>query len=179
MLSAWPYMYLLPIIPDDGICASTTWNTTGVIVAGAHGAGAVYVADTWNDRIVKWTPRASIGKVVAGDDGEGNANNQLNRLAMDHEESLYISDGERHYIIKWPSNNVVAGENGQGSDMNKLLEPAHIFVDENQSVFAIDFQSAKVMQWPVGSKEGILVAGGNWEGDVTNQLNGIKYSTMM
>ncbi|CAF4888484.1 unnamed protein product, partial [Rotaria magnacalcarata] len=142
---------LLPIIPDDGICASTTWNTTGVIVAGAHGAGAVYVADTWNDRIVKWTPRASIGKVVAGGDGEGNANNQLN----------------------------LAGENGQGSDMNKLLEPAHIFVDENQSVFAIDFQSAKVMQWPVGSKEGILVAGGNWEGDVTNQLNGIKYSTMM
>ncbi|CAF4978639.1 unnamed protein product, partial [Rotaria socialis] len=63
---------LPPIIPDDGICESVTWNTTGVTVAGAHGAGselnelnsplglfvdnegAVYVVDTWNDRIVKW-----------------------------------------------------------------------------------------------------------------------------
>ncbi|CAF4591827.1 unnamed protein product [Rotaria socialis] len=197
MLSAWPYMYLPPIIPDDGICESVTWNTTGVTVAGAHGAGselnelnsplglfvdnegAVYVVDTWNDRIVKWTPGAYIGKVVAGGNGEGNANNQLNRLAMNHEGSLYISDGERHCIIKWPSNNVVAGENGEGSDMNKPLEPAHVFVDENQSVFVIDFQSAKVMQWPVGSKECILVAGGNGEDDVANQLNGIKYSTMM
>ncbi|CAF3485001.1 unnamed protein product [Rotaria socialis] len=207
-----PPNYLPPIIPDDGICESVTWNTTGVTVAGAHGAGselnelnsplglfvdnegAVYVVDTWNDRIVKWTPGAYIGKVVAGGNGEGNANNQLNHddhdqtiivniaclgLAMNHEGSLYISDGERHCIIKWPSNNVVAGENGEGSDMNKPLEPAHVFVDENQSVFVIDFQSAKVMQWPVGSKECILVAGGNGEDDVANQLNGIKYSTMM
>ncbi|CAF2818268.1 unnamed protein product [Rotaria sp. Silwood2] len=231
---------LPPVVPDDGICESATWNVTGVTVAGGNGAGselnelngplglfvdddaAVYVADTWNDRIVKWVPGASIGSVVAGGNGEGNQNNQLDHvakvvvakngtmficdrgnsrvqrwfkndehgqtiianisclgLAMDNEGSLYVCDGERQHVIKWHSNDIVAGKNGERPEINQLLEPVHIFVDQDKSVIVADFQSARVMKWPVGVKEGIVVAGGNGEGDGANQLNGMKYSTIM
>ncbi|CAF1084314.1 unnamed protein product [Rotaria magnacalcarata] len=62
-----------PVVPDDGICASATWNQNGVTVAGGNGEGpelnqlrypwgffvdddaTVYVADTWNFRVVAWT----------------------------------------------------------------------------------------------------------------------------
>ena len=60
------------MVPDDGICASATWNRNGVTVAGGNGQGsalnqldgpnglyvdeyaAVYVAEYWNPRLVKW-----------------------------------------------------------------------------------------------------------------------------
>ncbi|CAF1474289.1 unnamed protein product [Rotaria sp. Silwood1] len=228
------------VVSGDGICTNATWNLNGITVAGGNGAGfelnqlnsplglfmdndaAVYIADTWNDRVVKWMPGASVGSVVAGGNGEGNQNNQLYRvskvvvnkngtmyicdrgnfrvqrwfkndeqgetiiknisclgLAMDNEESLYVSDGERKRVIKWPSNDVVAGKNSEASEDDELLEPVHIFVDQDQSVFVADFQSARVMKWSVGAKKGIVVAGGNGEGDGANQLNGMKYSTIM
>ncbi|CAF1622692.1 unnamed protein product [Rotaria magnacalcarata] len=61
-----------PVVPDDGICANATWNPNGLTVAGGNGEGselnqlrypwgffvdddaAVYVADTWNFRVVVW-----------------------------------------------------------------------------------------------------------------------------
>jgi hypothetical protein len=61
-----------PVVPDDGICASATWNQNGVTVAGGNGQGsamnqfhqplglfvdddsAVYVADSENHRVVQW-----------------------------------------------------------------------------------------------------------------------------
>ena len=60
------------MVPDDGICASATWNRNGVTVAGGNGQGpalnqldeplglfvdddgAVYVVDTLNFRVIKW-----------------------------------------------------------------------------------------------------------------------------
>ncbi|CAF3159499.1 unnamed protein product [Rotaria socialis] len=61
-----------PVVPDDGICANATWDPNGVTVAGGNGEGselnqlrypwgffvdddaAVYVADTWNFRVIVW-----------------------------------------------------------------------------------------------------------------------------
>lgn len=69
---------------DDGICKSATWNRQGVTIAGNNEEGSglnqlsapqglfvddndtIYVADTFNHRIVKWIHGASSGQVVAG-----------------------------------------------------------------------------------------------------------------
>ncbi|CAF4828914.1 unnamed protein product, partial [Rotaria sp. Silwood2] len=80
---------------------------------------------------------------------------------------------------QWIMKDPFAGKNGERPEINQLLEPVHIFVDQDKSVIVADFQSARVMKWPVGVKEGIVVAGGNGEGDGANQLNGMKYSTIM
>ncbi|CAF4499771.1 unnamed protein product [Rotaria socialis] len=60
------------VVPDDGICENAIWNINGATVAGGNGVGsalnqlshpeglfmdgdaAIYIADTWNDRVVKW-----------------------------------------------------------------------------------------------------------------------------
>ncbi|CAF4485063.1 unnamed protein product [Rotaria socialis] len=95
-----------PVVPDDGICANATWDPNGVTVAGGNGEGselnqlrypwgffvdddaAVYVADTWNFRVIKidnifeyFTPGASSGRVVAGGNGNGQQPNQLKYAA--------------------------------------------------------------------------------------------------
>ena len=85
-------------MPDDGICVNATWNPNGITVAGGNGEGselnqlrypwgffvdddaAVYVADTWNFRVVVWTQGASNGRVVAGGNGQGEHLDQLDGI---------------------------------------------------------------------------------------------------
>ncbi|CAF1351959.1 unnamed protein product [Rotaria magnacalcarata] len=89
----------MTMIPNDGICANATWNQNGVIVAGGNGDGSasnqlswpyglfvdddasVYIADYYNDRVVKWASGASTGQVVTGGNGKGNQTHQLNGVA--------------------------------------------------------------------------------------------------
>jgi DNA-binding beta-propeller fold protein YncE len=222
------------VVPDDGICANATWNPNGVTVAGGNGVGselnqlrypwgffvddddaAIYVADTWNFRVVKWASGALSGRVIAGGNGQGSQANQLNYVtklavdkngtiflcdrdnrriqrwlkdedhgqtiisiiscwgvAMDNKETLYISDLEKHCVTKWPGNQIIAGGNGKGHELNELNEPADLFVDHDQSVFVADYANDRVMKWPVNAKEGIVIAGGNGQGDGVNQLDG-------
>jgi hypothetical protein len=71
-----------PPIPNDGICASATWSSNGITVAGGNGRGSalnqlddpkgifiddddtIYIADANNNRAMKWTPGVSSGLVV-------------------------------------------------------------------------------------------------------------------
>ncbi|CAF0794210.1 unnamed protein product [Adineta steineri] len=63
---------------------------------------------------------------------------------------------------------VVAGENGQGNQVNR---PSYIYVDEEQSVYVSDMNNHRVMKWRKNAKEGIIVAGGNGQGRNLNQLS--------
>ncbi|CAF1374228.1 unnamed protein product, partial [Rotaria sordida] len=216
-------------VSGDGICASAKWDQNGVTVAGGNKEGsalnqldypkglfldddAIYIADNHNCRVVKWTPGAAIGQVVASVkklednnylfdfvtsvvvDKNGTificdeANKQVERwfkndnhgeivianiscwgLALDNEGSLYVSAFDR--VTKWPGNEVVAGGNGQGSALNQLYAPRHLFVDQEKSVFVADYINTRVVKWPVGAKEGIVVAGGKEQESGANQLS--------
>ncbi|CAF5043956.1 unnamed protein product, partial [Rotaria sp. Silwood1] len=68
----------------------------GIVVAGGQGQGndltqlsyprgvvvdqlgTVYVADGWNDRIMRWPKGATQGSVIVGGNGSGEQLNQLN-----------------------------------------------------------------------------------------------------
>ncbi|CAF5041809.1 unnamed protein product, partial [Rotaria sp. Silwood1] len=41
--------------------------------------GTVYVADEWNNRIMRWPKGATQGSVIVGGNGSGEQSNQLNR----------------------------------------------------------------------------------------------------
>jgi len=74
---------------NDGICATTTWARQGSTVADGNGCGyalnqlnypmeifidedrTIYVVDTSNTRIVKWTEGIPFGEIVAGKLGAG------------------------------------------------------------------------------------------------------------
>jgi sugar lactone lactonase YvrE len=208
------------------ICASATWATNGVIVAGGRGigadlnqlsyprgafvddTGAIYITDD-NLRVVKWERAASSGLMVAGFGGRGSNNDQfelyLHNLAvnkegtmficdngnrrvmrwvkdamsgeiilstincfgvtLDNEGSLYVSNLDEDLILKYRVNSsggeIVAGGNGRGAALNQFNRPHFPFVDHNFNIFVPDTDNHRVMKWPIGSKEGIIVSDNN------------------
>jgi hypothetical protein len=208
---------------NDGICANATWNTNGITVAGGNGQGSrlnqldhpmglfidenfsIYIADTYNHRIIKWLSGASNGEILVNYNDSKNYvssvvvnkngtiyfcdrfNNRIERwsyytketilsniscwgLALDKEESLYISGHEDHRIIKLPNKEIVAGGNGEGNNYNQLSNPYQIFIDDNQTIYIADYFNHRILKWFKNSQEGIVVAGGNGYGEHLNQL---------
>ncbi|CAF1037475.1 unnamed protein product [Rotaria sordida] len=218
-------------IPDDGICANATWNTNGTTVAGGNKAGSelnqlqypfgivldddsnLYIADSFNHRIIKWHYGSSVGKIVAGGNDLGNRSDQFrypNSLTIakngtmficdngnhrlqkweknaregetiisnitctgiyiDNQDSLYYSDVGGHKIVKWPENEIIAGGNSEGSQLNQLSYPNHFFIKNNKSIFIADGGNNRIVEWIIGDKEGIIRAGGNGPGHNLDQF---------
>ena len=83
-------------VPFKSVTATTVPATSGVTVAGQIFSGSsldkinfpdgiwvddaanVYIADYYNNRVVKWAPGASSGVVVAGGNGKGNVEHSIN-----------------------------------------------------------------------------------------------------
>ncbi|UJR11025.1 hypothetical protein I4U23_015209 [Adineta vaga] len=110
-------------IADSGNNRVLKWvlNTPeGILVAGGNGYGndtnqlksprslliddemnILYIADTYNDRIVRVAMDDGTVTIIAGGNGQGNAAHQLshpNGLAFDNQGNLYVSDYENHRI---------------------------------------------------------------------------------
>ncbi|CAF1578402.1 unnamed protein product, partial [Adineta steineri] len=64
----------------------------------------VYIADSWNHRIVVWLPNAAKGNIVVGGNGEGKQPNQFaypHGLAFDRQGNLYVIDCDNHRVQKF------------------------------------------------------------------------------
>ncbi|CAF1672158.1 unnamed protein product, partial [Rotaria magnacalcarata] len=63
--------------------------------------GTLYVADSRNDRVMRWTQGAKQGTVVVGGHGEGAGANQFNYpcgLSFDRHGNLYVTDYNNHRV---------------------------------------------------------------------------------
>ena len=174
----------------------------------------LYIADSFNHRIIEWKSGATTGRIVAGGNGQGNRDDQLNDpadvivhrdqecliicdrgnrrlvrwslheatsgetvianidcncLTMDENRYLYITDIEKHQVIRWKlgetQETIVAGGNGRGNRLDQLDYPTFVFVDRDRSVYVSDFNNHRVMKWMVDGREGSVVAGGKGNGD--------------
>ncbi|CAF1418384.1 unnamed protein product [Adineta ricciae] len=127
------------------------------------------ISDYKNRRVLRWSPRNSAELQIIKD------NIECRGLAMDNEGSLYISDTKRHEVRRYHNSDregtVVAGGNGQGSDLNQLNHPTYIFVDRDQSVYVSDSWNDRVMKWEKDMEDGIVVAGNTDIGNNLTQLN--------
>ncbi|CAF4282212.1 unnamed protein product, partial [Adineta steineri] len=66
--------------------------------------GQVYVADSGNDRIMRWCEGKEEGEIVVGGNGKGDQSNQLNSpsdLSFDDEGNLYVAEYWNHRIQKF------------------------------------------------------------------------------
>jgi len=116
---------------------------------------SLFICDRGNRRILKWSPDNQ-GEIFVDNIGCWG-------IAMDNQRSIYISDTEKHQILKYKIDNknqceIVAGGHGKGSRLNQLNEPTYLFVDQHQSIYISDSNNFRVLKWAKDGQNGIVVA---------------------
>ncbi|CAF3793852.1 unnamed protein product [Rotaria sp. Silwood1] len=168
------------------------WSQNGITVAGGNGWGSqtnqlyyplglyvdddrtIYVADHLNHRIVKWKSGATNGKVVAGGNEYGNGAHQLNRpvdvIIGKESDSLVISDRDNKRVVRWPRLNGTSGET-----IISNIACVGLTMDDNGSLYVVDDEKHEVRRYQIGDTKGTVVAGGNGEGNRSDQLSEPRY----
>lgn len=126
----------------------------------------VCVVDTGNARVMKWTPGAVVGSIVAGGNGRGSGNNQLNRrdglFLNTNSSAIWIADTNNSRIVKWSSPSSVTVICGTyGSNPNQFIHPRGLFVDINNlnTLYVVDTGNHRIQEWLSGARSGATVAG--------------------
>jgi sugar lactone lactonase YvrE len=101
----------------------------------------MFICDQNNRRVQRWLKNDNQGQTLV-------MNVSCYGMAMDSEGSLYDSSYDDGRVTKWPSDQLVAGGNGQGSCLNQLSNAVRLFVDPDHSVFVADSHKSRVMKWP-------------------------------
>ena len=135
------------------------------------GNQSILIADTFNHRIIEWKMGASNGKVIAGGRGEGNRLDQLHcptDVLIDKEQnSLFIADRLNRRVLRWSRR--------QGTTQGELIVDniscTGLAIDHQRYLYVSDFGKHEVRRYTIGDKNGIVVAGGNGQGNQLNQLN--------
>ncbi len=173
----------IPKIPVDA-----RWTQDGTTVAGGNGDGnglhqlskasgvcvlngsRFYVADRGNHRIVEWKKDATSGQVVAGGNGQGNQNDQLDgprNVIVDQEnDALIICDRGNQRVVRWP---LRSGATGKTIISN--IDCFDLILGNNGYLYISDISKHEVRRWKLGETNGIVVAGGNGQGNRLDQLD--------
>lgn len=169
------------------------WNTNGITVAGGNGAGNntnqlnfpysvivdannnLYITDTQNHRIQKWTSGATQGETVAGGNGAGANANQLNTptcVWVDENQNIYVMDSFNNRIQKWDAGattgTTVAGGNGEGAALNQFNKPGGFYF-RNNAFYIVDAGNNRIVKWILGETTGTVIAAGT-SGSAADQL---------
>jgi hypothetical protein len=184
--------FLLPVTtPVRGIInisANATWSQNAITVAGADRGGhhlyqlsypsglyvddndTVYIADSKNNRIIKWVCCVQSGHVVAGGNGVGNRSNQLSNPAdviVDRQsDSLIICDEDNRRVLRWYRRCPTSGET-----IISNISCRGLTMDDRAYLYISDRKKHAVLRWRGGDAQAVVVAGGNDQGDRINQLN--------
>ncbi|CAF3977791.1 unnamed protein product [Adineta steineri] len=163
------------------------WKQNAIIVAGGNGGGQqlnqldhpsrifidkkknIFIADTWNARIVEWKHNAKEGQIIAGGNGEGNRMDQLNDpkdvIVEQQNHAVIIADYGNRRVIQWL--------NQKQQILIKNIFCYGLAMDRYGFLYVSDLLKNEVRRWKMGeyNNEGKIVAGGNGKGDQLNQLN--------
>ncbi|CAF3478082.1 unnamed protein product [Rotaria socialis] len=182
------FQQTIPNIPT-----STHWSQYGVTVAGGTKRGStvnhlsdphglfvdddqtIIISDMWNHRIVQWKNGEINGQVIAGGNGKGNRLDQFNQptdVVIDKEtDSLIICDCKNDRIVRWFRRSGTT----QGEILINSTACWGLAMDDQRNLYVSDTNKDEVRRYPIGGKNGTLVAGGNGRGARPNQLNSPNY----
>jgi sugar lactone lactonase YvrE len=129
----------------------------------------LYIADSFNHRVMRYLSNASSGTVVAGGNGPGMNNTQLWNpygLAFDSSSnSLLITNFNSHNVVRWVvgenSWTLVAGSStGVFGDTSTLLyQPIGVALDSASNMFVADSGNHRIQLFLAGQSNGTTVAG--------------------
>ena len=161
---------------------NSTSGTTGMIVAGTGVQGAhahqldgpsgifvaddrsLYIADTNNNRIQKWTIGGTYGLTVAGTGIAGSRLSQLNSpytVLVDFNGYMYITDYGNHRIVRWAPDStdgecIAACLGGSGISPNRLYGPSSITFDSRGSLYVNDYRNNRVQKFAIVNDTSII-----------------------
>jgi hypothetical protein len=159
-------------------------NSTGKVISSAEMIGldnaslftnGVTIGDYYGvlnegiNAVINVSPFAdSKNEIVFGNNGSGDELNQLNNpqgMTSKYLSSglyMYVADTGNHRIIrfKWDeqTGEVVAGGNGNGSELNQLHFPFNVEVDYEGNVYIADPYNSRIVKWEPNANEGIVVS---------------------
>ena len=158
------------------ICAR--WKQNGTIIAGGlrgssltelnspygifvdiNQDNTLYVADSGNERVIKFKQDESNGDIVVEN------MKYLRSVIMHEEQNLYIIDEVEifKFAPDYDARVRIAGENSQYSGLSRIQEPFEIVLDEKKNLYISDAYNHRVFMWKPNAKEGILIAGTSFQ----------------
>ncbi len=121
--------------------------------------GSVYVTDTWNHRIEKFT---AAGKFITawGVFGQGETPDSFygpRGLAVDSEGRVYVTDtGNKRIAVFDSDGNFITEFGSAGLDPGQFDEPVGVTVDKNGTVYVVDTWNQRIQTFTPIETEGIL-----------------------
>ncbi|UJR29118.1 hypothetical protein I4U23_010332 [Adineta vaga] len=160
-------------IPPNGLSYSNcsmnwVYAPSGIVV---DSVGNVYISSFSCNWIMKWTPNATNGTVVAGSPlGYCGSDSQSlcapSNLALDEANSLlYVADRYNDRVQRFILNGsgigiTVAGGNGQGIAQNQLNRPTDIYLSKSKNeIYIADSANNRIQKWVINATVGTTVAG--------------------
>lgn len=142
---------------------------------------SLYVTDTYNHRVLKFSSGASTSTVVAGQALGTPSSSEFGLsyprgIAVDQNSSVYIADTNNNRIQLWSSGSsigtTVAGNSTFfGSGAGLLFSPYSVTLNPNYGLMYIaDTTNQRIMSWVPGASTGTLF-GGNGGGNTIIQVN--------
>jgi len=141
-----------------------TFNEPWGIAVGPD--GSVFVADTWNHRIQKFTPDGQFIKtwgygISQTDDPFGFYGPR--GLAIDAQGHLYVTDtGNKRVVVFDSEGNFITKFGGAGLEAGRFDEPVGIAVDDQGRVFVADTWNQRVQVF-AQETNGVFVPQSSWE----------------
>ncbi len=150
---------------EGGIAAPGTFNEPWDVAVAPD--GSVYVSDTWNHRIQRFTAEgeymSSFGSF--GQTGEPDAFWGPRAIAIDDEGRLFIADtGNKRIVVFDESGNSVGQFGGFGLQLGGLDEPVGVDIDADGRVFVADTWNQRVQVFEE-LEQGVFVAAAEWPVD--------------
>jgi DNA-binding beta-propeller fold protein YncE len=137
--------------------------------AAVDSSGNLYVADSDNDRIQKFT---SSGVFIAKWGGAGSGDGQMNQpfdVAVAPDGSVYVADTSNHRIQKFTSSGVfIAKLGGAGSGDGQLVQPEGVATDSAGNVYVADSGNDRIQKF---SASGAFIGKFGSTGAGDGQLN--------
>ena len=114
--------------------------------------------------------------MIAGGQGQGNQLDQFNHpndVLIDKDTNcLFIADRENGRVVRWSQRQ----DTTQGEVIVDNVDCWGLAIDHQRYLYVSDFGKNEVRRYTIGDKNGMVVAGGNGQG---NQLNELNWSTSL